>query len=186
MPALKQPGPAWSKALALLALVCLLHWLFGNVYEQVVIAPNWVVDSGKQMDRLHAFFVRSTPTLYFVPLSLLASPLVWAAHACNRRSDADTAFRRASGYALVAAALNALIVATIAIPLFSPDYRLHSDAELHALCSRWNVLNALRMALTAATVFWTFHAFRILDRSADGANRVTVAATPTHQEHEGA
>jgi hypothetical protein len=67
---------------------------------------------------------------------------------------------------LVAAALNAFIVVTLAIPLFSPEYRSHSDAELHALCARWNVLNVLRMALTAATTFWAFRAYRILDQGA--------------------
>lgn len=166
-----QPGLFWSKALALLALVCLLQWLFGNLYEQVVIAPNWVIDSARQLDRLHQFFVRSTPTLYFVPFTLLASPLVWAAHACNRLPNASATFWSASGCALVAAALNAFIVVTLAIPLFSPEYRLHTDAELHAMCSRWNVLNALRMVVTAATTYWTFRAFRLLDLASSGANR---------------
>jgi len=47
---------------------------------------------------------------------------------------------------------------------FGDDYRSRSNAELHALCARWNLLNAARMALTAASVFWLFGAFRKLDR----------------------
>lgn len=40
---------------------------------------------------------------------------------------------------------------------------------VHALCVRWNVLNAVRMALTAATVGWLFAAFRRLDGRPAGA-----------------
>jgi hypothetical protein len=155
---------AASKTLAIAGLLGMLHWLFGNLYETIVIAPNWVVDSTAQLDRLHGFFTRTTPTAYFVPISLLAPMLIWAAHALNRVPAATPAFRRASAFALLAAAHNAFIVITIVTVRFGDDYRARSDAELHALCVRWNVLNSVRMALTAATVLWIFAAFRTLDR----------------------
>lgn len=34
--------PIVSKGLTLLALLALLHWFFGNLYEAVVISPNAV------------------------------------------------------------------------------------------------------------------------------------------------
>ncbi len=154
-----------SKRLTLVAVLALLHWLFGNLYEAVVISPNWVVQSTEKLDHLHGFFVRTSPTAYFVPISLVAPVLVWIAHFLNTHAPARSDFRRASALGIVLATLNAFIVGTIVMVIFGADYRTHSEAELHALCVRWNILNAVRMALTAATAFCAFAAFRKLDRN---------------------
>lgn len=45
------------------ALLGYLHWFFGNLYEAVVFSPNWVLNSPAQMERLHGFFVATSPTL---------------------------------------------------------------------------------------------------------------------------
>lgn len=162
--------PAVSKGLTLLALLTLLHWFFGNLYEAVVISPNWIVQSTVQLGHLHGFFVRTTPTVYFVPASLVAPVLVWLAHLLNRHPPATRDFRCASALAAVLAALNAFIVVNIVMVLFASDYHTRSEAELYSLCVRWNGLNAVRMGLTAATAFFAFAAFRKLDRS-DAAAR---------------
>jgi hypothetical protein len=152
-------------------LLGMLHWFFGNLYEAIVVSPNWVLDSPTQLDRLHGLFARSSPTLYFVPISFLAPALAWAAHVKNHAPSAAADFRRASLFAALVTALNAFIVTTIVTVLFGDDYRAHSDTALHALCVRWNVLNALRMLFSAATAFWLFAAFRKLDRLAPEPRR---------------
>jgi hypothetical protein len=162
-----------SKRLALLGLLGLLHWFFGNLYEAIVFSPNWVVESTLQLERMHGIFERTSPTLYFVPITQVGTVLVWAAHAINGDREATADFRRATAFALLATALNAYIVATIVTILFGSDFRLHSDAELHSLCVRWNILNGVRLALTAATLVCLFTAFRKLDRKAPAAARVS-------------
>lgn len=153
-----------AKRLTLFSLVGMLHWLFGNLYEAVVIAPNWVVDTPQQLDRLHALFARTSPTTYFVPITFLAPLLVWVAWAVQRRAAAAAELKRASLFALLATAVNAFIVATIITRIFGDGYTSEAASELHGLCVRWNLLNTLRMALTAATAGWLFAAFRKLDR----------------------
>src|SRR5215212_5573590 len=69
--------PTRQKALTLATVVGLAYWLFGNLYEAVVLSPNWVVDSPAQLTRLNEFFVVTSPTLYFVPLALAALALVF-------------------------------------------------------------------------------------------------------------
>jgi hypothetical protein len=152
-----------TRTLVLLSLLGMLHWLFGNLYEAIVFSPNWVLDSPAQLDRMHALFARTSPTAYFVPISFLAPVLAWIAHLGNREESAARHFRRASAFAFLASALNAFIVVTIVTVLFGEDYRAHSDVELHALCVRWNLLNAVRMVLSAASAFYLFAAFRKLD-----------------------
>jgi hypothetical protein len=148
--------------LTLLAILALAQWFFGNSYEAVVISPNWVVDSVRQMTRLNEFFVRANPTMYFVPAVLLAPVLVWVLTALNRDASLRQDYRRASLFALLATALNAYVVATVITKLFGPDYLAHAD-QLAAYCRRWNVLNVLRMILVATTAVFLFGAFRKLD-----------------------
>lgn len=152
------------RALLVMAMLGMLHWLFGNLYEEVVIAPNWLVGSREQLQRMHALFTRTSPMTYFVPITFMAPVMVWVAHAIQRRTFATVELARASLFALLASVLNAVIVACIVTKLFGAGYASASDATLHALCVRWNVLNAVRMVFTGATVFWLFAGFRRLDR----------------------
>jgi hypothetical protein len=152
-----------QKWLTLVVVLGLAYWFFGNLYEAVVFSPNWVVDSPAQLTRLNEFFVNTGPTLYFVPLTLLATVLVWVLLALNRESEVAADYRKASLFALLLTALNALIVVTTVTKLFGADYLSYAD-RLTSYAWRWNVLNVIRMALTAATAAYLFNAFRKLDR----------------------
>lgn len=154
-----------GRTLLLIALVGMLHWLFGNLYEEVVIAPNWLVSSQEQLHRLHALFVRTSPTTYFVPVSFVAPALTWVAQAICRRTPARGDLRRASLFALLATVVNAVIVGSIVTQLFGDGYSRLSEAVVHDLCVRWNALNGVRMIFTASTAYWLFAAFRRLDHS---------------------
>jgi hypothetical protein len=154
-----------QKWLTLAAVLGLAYWFFGNLYEEVVFSPNWVADSPAQLQRLHEFFVHTSPAWYFMPLTAIATVLVWILWALNRSSTVRAEYRRAGLFALLATAVNLLIVGTVITKLFAADYLAHA-AELNAYCWRWNVLNVLRMLLVATTATYLFNAFRKLDRAA--------------------
>jgi len=158
-----------GRLLVLIAMVGMLHWLFGNLYEQVVIAPNWLVNSREQLQRLHGFFVRTSPMTYFVPLSFVAPVLTWGALVVCRGTLARSELGRASLFALSATIVNAVIVSSIVTQIFGDGYARLTDAVLHASCVRWNILNGVRMICTAATVYWLFAAFRQLDHGSSDA-----------------
>jgi hypothetical protein len=145
-------------------MIGLAQWLFGNLYEAIVISPNWVVDSPVQMKRLHEFFVNTTPTIYFVPFTQIAVVLVWVVYFTNSYDVAKPDLKWASLFALLATALNILIVSTIIVKLFAVDFMKYGE-QLSVLTRRWNVLNVFRMILTAATIWFLFGAFRKLDKS---------------------
>jgi hypothetical protein len=98
-------------------------------------------------------------------MSFLAPLLAWLAHVLHRGPDATAELRRASVFAFLAAALNVFIVVTIVTRLFGPGFLSEPEGTLHGLCMRWNVLNGIRMILTATAAFWLFAAFRRLDRA---------------------
>ena len=153
-----------QRTLALTALVGLACWLFGNLYEAVVFAPNWVSDSTAQFARLHEFFATTGPTLYFVPVTQIALVLVWVLWWRNRDGELARDYRRAAGTAAVLAALTGYIVVAVLPHMFGADALAH-PGDLHAAAWQWNVLNVFRMLLTATTAYLLFGAFRKLDRS---------------------
>ena len=146
----------WPTAAAAAGLA---YWFFGNLYEAVVISPNWVVDSSQQLRRLNEFFTVTTPTLYFVPVTMVATVLVWVAHALNRRADLRAAYRRASMLAVALTGLNLVIVTTVLPHLFGD-----AGGDPQRWAWTWNVLNGFRMALTAATAITLIGAWDALGR----------------------
>jgi hypothetical protein len=157
-------SPRRLKWLTLAALLGLAHWFFGNLYEAIVISPNWVVDSPAQLTRLNEFFVRTSPTLFFVPVTPIATVLVWVVTLLNREPATARNYARASLFIALAMLLNALIVTTLISKLFGSDYLSHTR-ELQAYAARWNILNVCRMSLVATSIVYLFSAFRLLDRA---------------------
>ncbi|GAA2635527.1 hypothetical protein SMC26_08345 [Actinomadura fulvescens] len=156
-------SPVLQLRLTLTAVIGLAYWLFGNLYEAIVFSPNWVRDSPDQFTRLDGFFTVTGPTLYFVPLTPLVLVLVWLLWWRNRDEDLVPDYRRAALAALILTALTAYIVAAVVSQMFGAD-ALARPENLNAAAWRWNVLNIVRMILTAATAWFMFNAFRKLDR----------------------
>jgi hypothetical protein len=81
----------------------------------------------------------------------------------NRDSDHARDHRRAGIAAIVLAALNTYIVSVVTPRMFGADALAHPE-NLNAAAWQWNVLNIVRMLLTATTAYFLFNAFRKLDR----------------------
>lgn len=152
-----------QKALTLLAVAGMAWWFCGNAYEAIVLSPNWTDDTPAQLRRLHEFFADTGPTLYFVPLTQLATLLVWVLAWRNRDGEVARSYRHAGWWAVALTALNAYIVIAVVPNLFGDAYLTH-PGRLLFYCRQWNVLNVVRMALTAVTVYYLFNAYRTLDR----------------------
>jgi predicted permease len=137
-----------------------------------VFSPNWVVDTSAQMQRLREFFVNTSPTWYFMPLTALATLLVWSLWASNRRDIVRRDYRRAAFFAVLATCVNAVTVAVV-MKLFAPEYMTRA-AALSRYCQYWNALNLVRMLLVAATAVFLFNAFRKLDRAGGERGRTAL------------
>jgi hypothetical protein len=157
------PASRPQRRITLLAVLGMVYWLFGNLYEAVVFSPNWVDDSPAQFARLNAFFTNTGPTLYFVPLTQLATVLVWLLWWRNRDAEVRADYRRAGFASLALTALNAGIVGLIIPRMFGAD-ALANPAGINPAAWTWNILNVGRMILTATTAWYLFQAFRTLDR----------------------
>ena len=152
-----------QRRLTLFTVIGLLYWFFGNLYEAIVFSPNWVVDSPTQVKRLNEFFVNTSPTTYFIPLTQIATVLVWLLLWKNQVSSIRTDLKLAGIFAVLVTILNAVIVSTVVLKLFATDYGKYGD-YLTTLTWRWNILNCFRMGLVALTIYYLFNTYRKLDK----------------------
>jgi hypothetical protein len=152
-----------QKQWTLAAIIGLAHWFFGNLYEAIVISPNWIVDSPMQLQRLNEFFVNTSPTLYFVPITQIATIAVWVLTFLNKENSVKKDYKMASIVTVLITALNAFIVSTIILKLFGSDYAQYGE-YLHTLSWRWNILNFFRMILTFTVIYYLFSIYRKLDK----------------------
>jgi hypothetical protein len=155
--------PTRQRNLTLIAVLGLAWWLFGNLYEAVVISPNWVQDSPAQFARLHGFFAVTGPTLYFIPVTQLAVVLTWWLWWRNRDIELAGDYRHAGLASLLLEALNTYIVIALISNMFGDDALAHHE-RLSALAWQWNILNTVRIGLIITTMTYLFGAFRTLDR----------------------
>ncbi|MCF7548559.1 hypothetical protein [Pseudonocardia sp. WMMC193] len=157
-------SPVLQRRLTGAAVVGLAWWFFGNLYEAVVLSPNWAIDTADRMQDFYDFTVRTGPTLYFVPITQLAVALLWVLVVLNRVPQARGAYLLAGLLALLATAVNVVIVATVVPELFGDPTAVAPD-RLADLALRWNVLNVVRLLLTGAAAFVAHKAYRCVDRA---------------------
>ena len=153
----------FQKRLTLFAIIGLLYWFFGNLYETIVISPNWVMDSPTQMKRLNEFFVLTSPTLYFVPITQIATIVVWIIWGRNKIDTVKRELKWAGIFSILATILNVVIVSTVVLKLFARDFEKYGE-YLTTLTWRWNILNFFRMVLVGTTIYFLFNVYRKLDR----------------------
>lgn len=61
------------RALLVVSMAGYAHWFFGNLYERVVFYPNLQRgDTAETILSLRALFEFGSPTLYFVPVTIVA------------------------------------------------------------------------------------------------------------------
>jgi hypothetical protein len=162
-------SPRGLRPMLIVSLVGLSWWFFGNLYEAIVISPNWIVDSPAQLTRLHEFFVNTDPTLYFVPATLLAVLLLWISLIIGRQTLPRRTVIWSAVVSTALIGLTAFIVSVLVTALFGPSYLEHEDA-LSTYAWWWNIANLVRMALTATTIVLVW---KLL--SATPARRLSIA-----------
>jgi hypothetical protein len=148
-----------GSGLLLFALFGLALWLFGNLYEAVVIAPNLLADPLSKIKSWREFFTLTNPIYFYIPIAPLAALTTFFAY--FRTPKQSVLLKRHLGIAalilLFVLVLSAFMIIRINHPLFFGDIRLLRE-QVYALSLRWNVLNIIRIILLSVTVYHIFKA----------------------------
>ena len=129
-------------------------WFFGNLYEAVVIGPNSAGDTKEQLRAFQQFTVVTNPVYYYIPLTQIAAVtlIVWFVRTPWRAPEKRSLFI-ASLAEIAAVALSIYIIVKLNMTLFFGSLGETPD-ELHRLALQWNLLNLIRVGVTAlALVF---------------------------------
>ncbi|CCG98609.1 hypothetical protein FAES_0598 [Fibrella aestuarina BUZ 2] len=157
------------------SLFGLLLWFFGNLYEEVILMPNWLV---APLDVLHAYNRFYSVVLqyhYYVPITQLAVlTLVWLCFRQNpARLVAPAALKRAAIWGGVGTLLTVLIVLQLNVKLFLGPVAV-PEAEAHRLGVLWMLGNAIRLFCVGKTIGY---ALRVRDALRDSQRGTVRLAT---------
>ncbi len=152
-----------QKNLTLFSIFGMAYWFFGNLYEAIVFGPNWAIKDPDHLKHLNDFFVNSSPTAYFIPMTLLAAISIWILMFVNKVEIVKREYRIASILALVITIMTSLIVGFVLSKMFGPGY-FENPTKASFYGQLWNILNAFRLALEIATIYYLFNAYRKLDK----------------------
>lgn len=152
-----------NKNWTLFAIFGMAYWFFGNLYEAIVFGPNWAIKDPNQLKLLNDFFVNSSPTLYFIPMTPLAAVAVWVLTITNKVAAVKHDYRIASIFALIVTVLTSFIVGFVLSKMFGHDF-FQNPSEGSYYANLWNMLNAVRLVLELITIYYLFQAYRKLDK----------------------
>lgn len=152
-----------QKNWTLFSIFGIAYWFFGNLYEAIVFGPNWAIKDPNHLKHLNDFFVNSSPTAYFIPMTLLAAISIWVLTFFNKIETVKREYRMASILALIITVMTSLIVGLVLSKMFGPGY-FENPSEGSFYGMLWNILNALRLLLEVATIYYLFNVYRKLDK----------------------
>lgn len=129
------------------AIFGLALWFFGNLYEEIILMPNWLaapIDVLRAYNRYYSIVIQYH---YYVPLTQLAVVMLATLYFTRNpaRQLARPALGRATVWGLLGIALTAYVVITINLHLFVGELTV-SEAVAHRKGLVWMVLNGIRLA----------------------------------------
>lgn len=144
--------------LLLFSLIFLAYWLFGNLYEQIVMVPNHLVNPIDVLAAYQDYFVLTSPTVYFVPLTQIAVIIVFYLYFKVDDKPQKQLLRRASHFGLLSLGVTLVIVTQINVKLFGSDFFQYEEA-LRTLSIMWLIGNFVRMFFVGSTLYFVAKTF---------------------------
>ncbi|CCH52666.1 hypothetical protein BN8_01681 [Fibrisoma limi BUZ 3] len=148
-------------SLLLIALVSHAMWLFGNVYEAIVDAPNLTASPAAARQCWLDYHSVTNPIFYHIPntpIGFLTLIVAWWRGKKSLPPNAQKWLTWATLGSLGAVLLTVYVVTQINLRLYfggpNPD-----NADVLDLANQWIVLNLLRIAFEVVTVVYLFRTY---------------------------
>lgn len=147
-------------ALLAFALFFLAHWFFGNLYEEIVLAPNQLSNSYEAIKNWQHYFTVTNQLYYYIPFTQLAVLTVCFLYFKAKDQVEKRLLKRAALLGIVSLVLTALIVTQLNLKLFFGDVERYRH-ELFSLSVIWLIGNAIRLCFVGGALFFTFRAYLV-------------------------
>jgi small-conductance mechanosensitive channel len=136
------------------SLFFLAHWFFGNLYEEIVLAPNQLMNTFQALKSWHSYFTYTNQIHYYVPFTQLAVVVLCILYFKSHQEVEKALLKRASLFGVSAIVLTILIITQLNLKLFFGDLEQHKQ-EIRTLSIIWFIGNALRLYLVGSALYYT-------------------------------
>lgn len=145
------------------SLFFMAYWFFGNLYEQIVLVPNQLVDSYETMKAYHQYFKVSNPIYYFIPFTQVAVVIIFILYWKAADEKQKHLLKKASIFGLLSLIITAVIVTQINLDLFSEDVDGMRD-RLYQLSVFWLIGNFIRIYFVGSSLYYLLRAYVLVAR----------------------
>ena len=138
-----------------LALFFMAYWFFGNLYEEIVLIPNQLVNSLDSINCWQSYFSVTDQLYYFVPCVLASVILPTILFFKSKERIQRKLLKRAMIFSMLPTGLTIIIVNEINEKLFygnPEDYKM----QLQFLAALWLLGNAIRMCMVGIAMYYLF------------------------------
>ncbi|MEZ0608681.1 hypothetical protein ACAW74_09205 [Fibrella sp. WM1] len=141
------------------SLFGLLLWFFGNLYEEVILMPNWLVAPLDVLQAYNRYYSVVIQYHYYVPVTQLAVlALIWLCLSQNpARQLAPIMLKRAAIWGGLGTLLTIVIVTQINVKLFLGSVAV-PEVDAHRLGFLWMLGNAIRLFCVGKAIGYTLSA----------------------------
>lgn len=144
--------------LLLFSLFFLAHWFFGNLYEQIVLAPNQLTNSYEALKNWQGYFTVSNQIYYYVPFTQIAVFVVCYLYFKTKDNREKILLKKASIFGLLSIIITVVIITQLNLKLFFGDLNKYKE-QVYDLSVIWLFGNGVRLYLVGSSLYYTFKAY---------------------------
>lgn len=159
--------PIIFNRLLVFSLFFLAHWFFGNLYEEIVLAPNQLTNSYEALKSWQGYFTITNQIYYYVPFTQIAVFVICFLYLKSSNETEKYLLKKASIFGLLSIAITAIIVTQLNLKLFFGDIEKYKE-QIYNLSVIWLIGNAIRLYLVGSSLYYIFKTY--IRRKINSAN----------------
>jgi hypothetical protein len=140
------------------SLFFLAQWFFGNLYEEIVLAPNQLTNSYEALKNWQGYFKITNQIHYYVPFTQIPVFAVCYLYFKATNQKEKQLLKKASIFGLLSIIVTAFIVTQLNLKLFFGDIEKYKS-EIYSLSVIWLLGNAVRLYLVGSSFYFTFKTY---------------------------
>ena len=147
--------------LLLFSMFFMAYWFFGNLYEEIVLAPNNLVNPFDALSHWQSYFTVSNQIYYYVPFTQIAIIVLCILYFKTEDKTQKQLLKKASIFGLLAIAISIVIITQLNTKLFFGNNLAKYKDQLYILSIIWLIGNTIRLYLVASSFYYIFKTYQL-------------------------
>lgn len=144
--------------LLLFSAFFLAHWFFGNLYEEIVLAPNQLTNSYEALKKWQSYFTITNQVYYYVPFTQIAVFVACYLYFKAIDKTEKSLLKKASIFGLFSIGITVIIVTQLNVKLFFGDLDKYKN-QIYQLSVIWLIGNLVRLYLIGSSLYFVLKTY---------------------------